>query len=198
MVFLLMWKLQASRGSLGTILVTLGLALLACSSASDDSDDGDSAYRTEILAAAKTASSAFEKDVLSDGDITRAEYVEAANRYMDCVREHGVDIDAVDEFGVNNYAASNMTGSNEKYLDTCTEGTIFIIEGIYSQMVKNPDNVDMKQLLVECFVNSGLADKGYTVDDYVADTSGPNGSKFPFDDTDPRFSDCMLNPQTHR
>lgn len=181
---------------LAAVVLPLGIALLACSPDHDVGHPG-SPYRAEILEAAKTVGTDFERSVLEDGAITRAEYVEASQRYVDCVKGHGIDIAATDTFGVNNYTTSNLTAENEKYLDSCTYGTIFVIEGLYSGMVKNPDKADFKQLVVSCLIKSGLAPQEYTVDDFLADMPDGEEPTFPFDGNDPRAVECLSNPQTH-
>lgn len=192
---------MAKRVSSGLILGALSLGLLlACSADKDSTNDSakDSPYREEILAAVGDATTDFERSVLEDGEITRAEYVEASDRYLACMESHGVTMTAEDNFGVNQYHGANLSAEDEKWMDKCTIGTTMVIAGLYSDMIKYPDNGDFRAEIVECFIASGIAPKTFTVDDWEAAMPDNGEMDFPFDMKDPRFNECMSNPQTHQ
>ena len=184
--------LRARVGLLTLILLAL---VNACTAPVDSSL---SPYRAEILAAAKTAHSDFEYSVLKDGKITRAEYVEAVNRYVGCVKSHGITINVSWSYGFATYETALLDSTQEKAMDECTVGTTYNIGALYKASMTNPQRGDPTEIRVTCMVRSGLAPPGFTAQEFIRDTQGDQaGAKLPFDSNDPRFSACMTNPQTY-
>lgn len=134
--------------------------------------------------------------MLSDGDITRAEYVEASQRYVNCAGERGVAVTAIENFGLFQYQVANPTEEQDRVLDECSIGTTYNVEPFYGELLTNPNREDPLKIRVQCLVDSGLAPEGYTLEDYRADTPDGENARFPFDDADPRMAQCMANPQS--
>lgn len=86
------------RRRLSFAVAVVAMVATGCS-ASSSAAPGAGPYSAEIKAAAKQATSDFERGVLSDGVITRAEYQEAIQRYVDCGKQHGLDIGLIDQGG---------------------------------------------------------------------------------------------------
>jgi hypothetical protein len=75
------------------LLLPMGIVLVVSSACSHSSSAPDP-YRADVLRAYKHATSAFERSVLVDGKITRAEYDQATMLYVRCVKAHGIPIAA--------------------------------------------------------------------------------------------------------
>lgn len=185
----------------GRLLVGLASIMLftgACSSA-EPTTDGP--YAKEILAASKEASSDFERSVLADGDITRAEYEEAVQKLVSCGEARGVKITPIKQGELYNYSYP-LTETSDEIMGDCSAGTTLVIETFYSDMVKNPMNGDFEQMVAECLARSGLAPADYDKAQYLADRSaverdGVLTANFPFDAEDPRLVECESDPDSH-
>ena len=162
------------------------VALSACS-AGDDPEPSEGPYAAEIAIAAESATSDFEREVLSDGILTATEYREAVTLLVDCMADAGVEV-AIEEQG-DFYIYSTTDGDGfDSVQPICSEGTTRIIEPLYVQMVSNPTNGDLHSLRAECLVKSGLAPEGYSLDDYRSDMSGTTEI---VDIQSPEFGACM-------
>lgn len=156
--------------------------------------DGGS-YAAMFEQARQEATSDFERQVLEDNQITRAEYEEAVQRFVKCFTDKGINVKAEDQDGF--YRFSTTAADDARFQQeegTCAEGTVALIEPLYIQTQQNPNNQDMSQLTADCLVNTGLADPsfdGEKLDELMA--QGQN-AKWPFDTEDPRFPQCINNP----
>lgn len=178
----------------------IGISLLtgACSSAEETSDGP---YAKEIVAAGGEATSDFERSVLSDGEITRAEYEESVQRLVSCAEGRGVKITPIKQGEVYNYSYPLTETSDEVMLE-CSAGTTLVIETFYSDMVQNPTNGDYEAMVAACLARSGLAPADYDKEQYLADRSaiekdGVLTPDFPFDGEDPRRIECESDPDSH-
>lgn len=198
-------------------VAVIGLMTLisGCSAPKDGS--AVTPYSGEIKAAAKQATSDFEKQVLSDGAITRAEYEEAIQRYVACGKQHGLDIGLIDQGGWYTYSMRTPE-ANDKIEVQCNQGTIMLIGGLYEQIAKNPNHESIDDVEYRCLVRLKVAPGGYTLEQYRQDkkseqmggyvtptgvqvTSVPGvgkpinaGNPYPFDNTSLTYSACMDNP----
>ncbi|MGD9959444.1 hypothetical protein [Nocardioides sp.] len=169
----------------------LSVSLGACSS--KEASEPRSPYYSDIVTASRTADSDFEREVLSDGEVTRSEYEESVARYVKCANGQGVTINPVKQGDLYTYELG-AGASAEKVADECSVGTTQKIEAFYGALVQNPTKGDMMQLIAACLSSSGLAPKGY---DKAAFTADSESGSFPFDAEDPRFGECHLDPASH-
>lgn len=183
------------RYALCLVGVMLLLLVAGCGKAEQS---GPSPYRAQILEAARLAHTAFERNILKDGRITRAEYVSAEQRFMACVKAHGVAIAAEQKFGTYTYVTSGDGATSDSVVEKCSTGTTYYIEALYNETVTNPQQQDAIVIRVRCLVKSGLAPAGYTAREYRQASGADGVLHLPFSDTDPRFEECMTNPQTHK
>lgn len=177
------------------VVLTAAFLLQGCDH--DSQKSAASPYHDIILQERSNATSDFERSVLEDGEITRAEYTEATQRYVDCMTDQGLSASREDHYGVFTYRIDNLTPAQDKIATDCSLGTTFIIEGLYTGILQNPQQGDPREPFVRCFIASGLVDEDYTAEDYSSDTSSKR-AHFPFDTEDPRYLECMYNPQTHQ
>lgn len=158
------------------------------------------AWERDFELAMREATSDFERGALADGEISRAEYEEAVSRYVECANGAGLVVTPIPIGGYYNYEVTGPT--NDDVMSSCGKGTTRLIESLYVGMLTNPNQVDYHELMVQCFRDAGLVGPEYSADDYrnlgvVVDGNGastPGTGSLPFDDTDPRFTACLVNP----
>lgn len=180
--------------------VLVSAAVAGCSG----SEPGAGAWEAEYAWALEMATSDFERSVLADGEITRAEYEEATQRFLDCVNDQGASVATLDQGGYFIYEISGDLDLYDEISDECRIGTNDLIETLYVDQITNPDNVDFEELTVDCLVRAGLVEEGFTVAEFheglggvIADSSGQQSSspwQLPFEPEDPLFDFCMVNP----
>jgi hypothetical protein len=179
----------------------IGVVLVSGTACESEAPQGDGPYAAEILAASKVATSDFERSVLSDGMITRAEYEESVQRLVSCGKDRGITISPIAQGEVYNYSFP-LTDTSDAVMTECSAGTTMVIETIYSNMVRNPAKGDYEALVASCLARSGLAPSGYDKSQYLADRSavekdGVLTADFPFDPEDPRLAECESDPESH-
>lgn len=144
-------------GACALILVT-GLA--ACGQG--QSVDSEDPWSPEFERALLESTSDFEREVLNDGEVTRAEYDEAVGLYLECLRDQGLAIDAhADNNGIYSYS---FVGSDTDFYDEidfeCRPGTIEIIEPLFIEVERNPANLPPLVRFTECLEGEGLIEAG--------------------------------------
>jgi hypothetical protein len=178
--------------------VLIGTVLAGCS---DEPPASRGPYFDDIVAASKDAKSDFERKVLSDGSITRAEYEESVQKLVACGDARGVSISPVSQ-GVTYSYEVKTSETSDAVMAECSVGTTQVIENLYGEMTKNPTKADYEALVAACLARSGLAPAGYTKTQYLRDRSAAKEGEvvkpdFPFDQADQRLADCESNPSSH-
>ncbi len=173
--------------------VAMGVLVLAgvtgCSSGGGGQDVFTGPYAAQIRAAYESASDATSKAALSDGEVTRAEYVSAVDRYVKCVNDQGVDMVAHESYGLFSY---EVVGSGADGAMAACDAIVAPIESVYSAILTNPSNEDPYDLIVACLKRGNLAPSDYTTGQFEADLEA---DAEPFDTSDETFVRCMTNPQ---
>ncbi len=113
-------------------------------------------YAEDFRQAKEFATSDFERAVLEDGEITRAEYEEAMQRYVSCIRDGGGNVELKDQSGYYVYQVSGDIDAYDRMSDGCARGTTALIEPLYVDVLMNPDKLDPDEALARCFVAAGL------------------------------------------
>lgn len=164
-----------------------------------DSTPAGGAYAAQFEQARQAATSDFERDVLADDEITRAEYEEAFQRYVDCMAGKGIAVGLYDQGG--QYFVSVAAEDDEAFQREeseegggCVEGTTALISPLYVQILTNPNQEDHTELIVACLIDLGLADPSFTAEQWEELTAQGQNAQWPFDKEDHRFSACLLNP----
>jgi hypothetical protein len=138
-------------------------------------------WKEEIdQALADPNSSDFEKQVLSDYQITDSEYQEARQRFKDCMADLGwlvtdTSNGSYDIVGVPGTANVNQA-PDSSVTEGCSVGTTAYIELIYIGMKSNPSGVSWAQQIWLCFQRNG-----------VPDGAGMSSDQFERMVTDPHF-----------
>ncbi|HHW84554.1 MAG TPA: hypothetical protein GX743_12230 [Actinomycetales bacterium] len=169
-------------------LLPLAAALLlsGCSAGTEEGPWSDTIREYGSL-----ASSDFERDVLSDGEITQAEYDEAVDRFVSCARDQGVEVEVTGTGYVFEAAPSGQTHA-ETVVHDCAIGTTSLIEGLWTAMQQNPENIVMEQLVVDCLKDAGAIPDSYDPADFVQDYQ--SGSVAGLATDSPALTTCMENP----
>lgn len=195
------------------------LLVAGCSGGSteDSGDEGRGPYYDDIIAAGQEPGiSDFERSVFEDGEITRAEYEEAVQNLVACADARGVKVGIERQGQMYSYSHIASPGAGP-VVDACSEEHTMQIEPLYSSVVNNPEKRDPEEVLVECFIASGLVSADYTVKKYreerdasaktflVSSDSGNQYSsariegsgEFSFDIEDPRHRECSEDPLSY-
>lgn len=210
-----------SRNALAAaLLLAAALALSACapspdspaspsssagSSSSESSGTNTSAYTAQFEQARQLATSDFEREVLADDKITRAEYEEAWQRFSSCLEAQGININLVDQGGFYIFGIPvDASDAFDQVEAGCAEGTTAIINPLYIELLRNPANENEDELIVACLIESGLADPSFTVEQWEELRQGGSrvdggnvvqgSADWPFDNEDPRYGACLRNP----
>lgn len=195
-----------SLGARGAAVTAFALIVLtACST--DSSQEFDGPYGARFTEALSRATSDFEREVLADGNVTRAEYEEAVHRFTGCMEDSGNHVTLIDQGGYYVYEYRQGAGAEEAF-ERCAEGTTRLIESLYHSLVANPENQDWDEVTLACLKREELAPQGMTLEEY-RDAIGVKGISFggvegeqsaagsmtlPFSTDDPRFVACQMNP----
>lgn len=140
-------------------------ALVVVTSACTPDVEVASPYAAQFEDARRVATTQFEKDALADDKISRAEYVEAEQRYVDCIASHGAKVELEDQTGYFVYA---ITGDIELYDSVsiqCGQGTHALISPLYVDILMNPNRTDFDELTANCLIDVGLVDRTFTKED---------------------------------
>lgn len=178
---------------LATVLVLAACASSPQTDSDSSQDEKPGPYAAQIKAAANDADSQFARDVLKDGVITRAEYQEAEDRYLACLRDAGINAALEDQSGY--YVLSLPTSDADRpEIETCRRGTTNLIEPLYHDMLTNPDKIDPSENILNCMKRKGMKlPSGYGAKDFQEDRQRGLANA-PFDKDDPAVSACMVNP----
>jgi hypothetical protein len=166
----------------------VGLAMSACGSGTSEAPDP---WRAEVLNARSQATSDFERAVLSDGQISRAEYEESVHRYVSCMKSSAVDMLA--QLQPSGFYAYRSTDYSDAANDTCAKGTTLLVEALYVARSRNPQRRDEDDLVADCLIRRGLAPKGFSAAE-LKKAQENHGQGLGFSAEDPRFAECRANP----
>jgi hypothetical protein len=150
-------------------------------------------YEEEFAAANSAATSDFERSALRDGDISRAEYEEAVQLYVECVQAEGVNIATEDQYGFYVYVTTGGDEATEqRAMDGCRAGTIEHIEPLYHALTTDPENRGGSVMVTECLQRKGFLPEDYDPADLPSDFE--NGFEGLFEMGDENAGMCFSNP----
>lgn len=142
--------------------------LVLASGCSQPGEPDQTAWREDVIWAAQGATSPLEREILSDGAITEAEFREAFAAFQECMDGLGVAIEMTESHG--QFAGfSTGSGDADQAAETCRPGTIDIIEPWFVQIRGNPARDSQPEVTVRCLKRMGVVDEGYSVEDLERD-----------------------------
>ncbi len=142
----------------------LGVLLLAGCSGGPEAVTGP--YAERIEAARAQATSAFEREALADGEVSREEYEEAVQRFLACAAEQDILVEVEDQAGYYIYSSKAEPDDFDRVYGVCAPGTVGILAGLYTDMLVNPTNGDPDTVTASCFVRAGLVTEPFTAVDF--------------------------------
>ena len=143
-------------------------ALLLVGGCSPTVEPAPSEWREDVIRAAQGATSPLEREILSDGAITEAEFREAFAAFQECMDGLGVAIEMTESHG--QFAGfSTGSGDADQAAETCRPGTIDIIEPWFVQIRGNPARDSQPEVTVRCLKRMGVVGEGYSVADLERD-----------------------------
>jgi hypothetical protein len=175
------------------LLLMLPLMFVACSV---EESEQMNPYAQEFAQALEDAPNDYQRAILADGVIRRAELLDAHSRVVDCVAAS--DSGAVasfreDEYGLFHFepvapndpnanvygthlglgsqASGGLPDANypdAKYEDVgkCYSEWAGPLDALYNDVMSNPNREDPDELFVECLARHALVSPGFSVDDY--------------------------------
>jgi hypothetical protein len=143
--------------------------------------------------------SEYVRAILKDEVITDQEYSETFERYRECDAALGITLGPVEPGGGGSFSIPPGMGSDGAVQADaqCSERTGEKWVGmLYWAVRANPENLDGLTILIDCLVNAGVVEPGYTPEDYHRDTM-QEGPFFPFKDfkrDKPLYDACTTDP----
>lgn len=146
----------------GVLSLTVGLSV-GCSGVSVTSNP----YADDFRQARDLASSDFERAVLEDDRITREEYEEAVQRFVECVKGKGVRITPVEKHGSYIYQSSGSMEHFDAATAECEIGTTSLIEPLFNEVLTNPEKLEWEEAVARCYVTAGLVEAPFSGQDLI-------------------------------
>lgn len=175
------------------LAIVVGLAVGGCANRETDQADP---FAADVAQARSRASSDLQRAILEDGQVSRAEYEEAVDAYVDCLNSRGVPAaKTLNSGGYYDYATQGQ-GDISSTMFSCATGTVADIDYLYTERLRNPQHLPEAVIMAACLVRKGEAPTGYSADDYSADEAA-SFANAPFDaDKSEAFSLCSVNPNS--
>ncbi len=181
-------RLRSPVAYSAVLALVLGM-LVACSS---EKPKIEGPWAVEFEQAMDSATSDLEREILADGKITDAEFKEAAQLYLDCLAGHDVEV----KLTGTGTSVAYETRDGERYDEfdpECRVGSLQYIEPLYVDSSRNPENVDLMDLLADCLVRKGAAEPGFSGRDLNEEmTTDTKGVIAKSPDV---FQACAVDPQ---
>lgn len=145
-----------------------------------------------FLSAYSKSTTELQKKILADGNITEQESSEVQAAFVSCMAGFNIKITLLEHDSSEARVPDGMTDDQYKKIITgCQDETTGDITSLYYQITRNPDNKDEYAIMADCLSRSGLVEKGFSARNYE---SAFETQKFPFDENDPRYMACGLDP----
>jgi hypothetical protein len=163
-------------------LLILSLSLSACGATSDsegntpsgaDVPDFSGPYAVEFAESYEATESDFVRSVLSDEEISDAEYSEMTERFRQCLADSGIEFKGFELDGSYTTSIAPNGGDTDEIVAGCVtssgQDTIGLLRDL---MTMNPENRDIPTIMAECLVREGAVSPDYDADSYSSDIEG--------------------------
>jgi hypothetical protein len=201
----------------GVLLIGLLLVVAGCASQETKPTLAPMWQAAFDSALADPKLSDFQREVLSDNEVTEAENQEAWDRFSKCLLDQGWDLDVYPDgtFSVGGIPGTSTFNTEVPFevTDGCQSGTIVHVDELYRGLRYNPEGKTKYQLTRDCFDahdvpdGKGLSDDAFTkmIDDplFVPSTvdgkicyADPDGSQGVTAEDAIQMEQDRLNPTT--
>ncbi|MDR3067959.1 MAG: hypothetical protein LBU50_00430 [Cellulomonas sp.] len=185
--------------------VVVAVTIVASACASDHNDSSASGgtgsvpsfegpYAADFEGFYRATDSDFARNVLSDSQITDAEYAEMEERFRTCLADDGITFDGFRDDGGYTTSLAPDDGDTEAMITVCSESSgEDTVGALYTIMRSNPDNLDVPTIMAECLVRKGMRPSGYNGNAYSSEMESVELSDFSPDQQDILLS-CSADP----
>jgi|GEM_PF-6835237 len=176
----------------GAIALMVGALAAGCTASPEaSSKSSPSALPTvdliDVAYLQEHATSDFEKEVVADGKVTHAEYVEANQLWLECMQQE-FPVGTQPTIGIReqpngliDWVMNSVDEADEErmtlWADKCSFGTTELVGVYFNDLWENPDGKSLAQQLFECLDAKGLVPDGYTVFDFDRDFNSDAASQ---------------------
>ncbi len=137
-------------------------------------------------------SSDFERQILADGVVSRAEYEEMFSRFSACMSAAGYTVNlTADTYGRYTYSTEGKSGVSEADA-RCAKGTINPLAALYNDFAANPSGDDPSILRVACLKRHGIVPDSYTVEQFTKEMADPSSTVVT--PGNPEVARCVTDP----
>lgn len=135
---------------------------------------------------------AHQRQILSDGRITDAEYVQLRDDFQQCLNDVGLKVELYANGGFAVDESSHLSDSQvtEDAVPNCENKTVGSVAMLYEEIRRNPDQKDEATIVVDCLKRRGVVGEGYTPAEYQRDFEEHSGLRW--SSTDVR--NCSQDP----
>lgn len=149
------------------VAIATGVAVLLLAGCAGEPAASEHPWAAEFAEANRTTSSEFVRSVLSDGEITAAEFQEAKERKLDCLTDEGIR--ATWRTEASGVVRLSIAGEWDRDAELrCHLAWMGPIWHLYEDVLMNPLNEDWYELVAACLTRRGLAPPGFTGEQYLA------------------------------
>ncbi len=145
-----------------------------------------------------TSDSEYVRAILEDEVITDQEYAETIARYRVCMTAAGLTVETYQPGGGGSFSFPPEMGADAAYAESeacsATSGERWV-SMLYGAVRRNPEHLSELSILIQCFVDAGIVEAGYSREDY--DRDARSGPTFPFKNPEhdkPLFDACTADP----
>lgn len=151
-------------------------------------------YDSQLTEAYAKSTSALQRQVLEDGEITEVEYHTVMSDYHSCLKNFGFRDLEYELDGTSSVLPAEGMSQEDTIAssDACLDAKVGEVQRLFATMWQNPEAKDGAVLMTECYKRTGLVPQDYTIDGYLRDAHKDN---MPFDDHDPRVQACDDDPE---
>lgn len=175
---------RLTRTGLAALCVSLVLTITSCASDPQQSEQSETGsdpmasvssegfsgpYATEFAYNSSIAPTEEVRQILSDSEITEAEFSTVLTAFKRCASDLGYEIRDYKfdgSYGVD-FKDGEDTALVNSRINDCSKSTGEAQVGsLYSWINRNPERLNESEIVAECLVKSGAVDNGFTAADY--------------------------------
>ncbi|QAV71186.1 hypothetical protein ESZ53_12490 [Salinibacterium sp. UTAS2018] len=133
-----------------------------------------------------------QREVIADGVIQEAEYVELRNDFKQCLEDLGITVtlSADGGFSTTDLGKLDEAQVTNDAVPSCEKQTVGAVAFLYESIRRNPDNKDEYTIVVSCLQSRSIVGSTYTVAQYANDLQEQTGLQW----NSQEVRDCVHDP----